>query len=70
MTAGPWLDCRYPGKMFLISKKIKCCGSGSGSERIRNFLPDPDLDPDVEIMDPNPAPEVDMNLKKIQKLAT
>jgi hypothetical protein len=38
-----------------------CCGTGTGSARIRNFLEDPD--PGLEVMDP----ELGMNLTKIHK---
>jgi hypothetical protein len=48
----------------------QCCGSGSGhgsgSARIRNFLQDPDLEPELVVMDPDLAlgPELDLNLTK------
>jgi len=35
------------------SRSIQCCGSGSG--RIRNFWPDPDLDPEKIVSDPDPG---------------
>jgi hypothetical protein len=42
----------------------QCCGSGSGSgsARIRNFLQNPEQDPELEVMDPAPDPELDFNL--------
>jgi hypothetical protein len=52
----------------------QCCGSGSGSgtgfgyARIRNFLQNPD--PELEVIDQAPDPELDLNLiKGIKKLA-
>jgi hypothetical protein len=35
----------------------QCCGSGSA--RIRNFLQDPDPDPHLEVMDPDPKLDLD-----------
>jgi hypothetical protein len=38
-----------------------------GSVRIRNFLPDPDLDPLLEISDPGLDPKLDVNINKNHK---
>jgi hypothetical protein len=54
---------------YFPNSPYQCCGSGtgSGSARIRNFLQDPEPDPELEVMDPDPAldPELDLNLTKI-----
>ncbi len=34
----------------------QCCGSESGSGRIRTFLSDPDPDPEISAPNPDPAP--------------
>jgi hypothetical protein len=51
-----------------IHNRDQCCGSGSesGSIRIRNFLqdPDPDMDPQLEVMDSDPDPKQEMHLIK------
>jgi hypothetical protein len=47
----------------------QCCGAGSGSARIRNFLSDPDMDPELEVLDLDPAkdPKLDFNINKLTK---
>jgi hypothetical protein len=45
MSTGKYLDSEHV--------HIQCCGSGSGSAWIRNFLSDPD--PELEISDPDPG---------------
>jgi hypothetical protein len=41
---------------------MQCCGSGSA--RTRNFLQDADQEPELEVIDPDPVPELDLNLTK------
>jgi hypothetical protein len=38
----------------------QCCGSGSA--KIQHFLDDPDTDPELEVMDSDPAPDPELNL--------
>jgi hypothetical protein len=53
--------------IFMIGKK-HIFGSKTrrkveaGSGRIKNFLQGPNTDPELEVMDPDPAPELNLNL--------
>jgi hypothetical protein len=51
-------------KVILIGLSNQCCGSGSGSAWIRNFLSDPD--PELEVSDPDPgqSPKLDGKMHK------
>jgi hypothetical protein len=48
-----------PGDFRPDQDQDKCCGSGSQA-RIRNLW----LDPDLEVIDPDQAPELDFSLHK------
>jgi hypothetical protein len=50
---------RIPPQSLDLDRQ-QCCGSGTGSARIQNFLQDPE--PELEVMDPDP--ELDLNLTK------
>jgi hypothetical protein len=39
---------------------------GAGSGRIKNFLQDPDTDPELKVMDPDPASDPELNLNLIR----
>jgi hypothetical protein len=42
-------------------------GTGSRSARIQNFLQDPETDPELKVMDPDPALDPELDLKSYQK---
>jgi hypothetical protein len=62
--SGKWEPDPDPKKNVADPQHWHCCGSRSGSAKIQNFLDDPDKDPELEVMDPDPAPdpELDFNL--------
>jgi hypothetical protein len=60
--SGKWEPDPDPKKNVADPQHWHCCGSRSA--KIQNFLDDPDKDPELEVMDPDPAPdpELDFNL--------
>jgi hypothetical protein len=55
------------GGPSLINIHRQCCGSGSRSPRIRNFLNDLERDPELKDMEPYPAPDSKLYFKHITK---
>jgi hypothetical protein len=49
---------------------MQCFGSGFGSARILNLWSDPDMDPELEVLVPNLAPDpvLEYNLSNHQKI--